>query len=403
LFKMKMNTQIFLAIVLGVLTGLYATEFGLLVSPIGDVFLSLLKMIVIPLVLTSIVMGIVSLGDIKNLGKLGGWTALFFVVTTVISSAIGLVAATVFSPGKGHVLDIGSQGVATAVQPASIIDLIVDIVPQNVFKAMADGSILPVIFFAMVLGTALISIGDRGKAFVDMIDGFNEILLKIVDWIMMVAPIGIFALIASLIARTGMEAFKPVALYVGTVLFGLGVHAFLVLPMIVIVLGKRSPIQFFRDLSPALAMAFSTSSSVATLPITMDCLKKRSSLSQRVVGFVCPLGATVNMDGTALYQLVAAVFIAQVYGITLTPLHLATILFTAVMASIAAAGIPGAGLITMVIIFNSVGIPIEGLGLILAVDRILDMCRTTVNVYSDSVGALVISRTGSKEGVVSPG
>lgn len=393
----KLNTQILLGILLGIAAGVFLKEDAAMLVPIGELFLRLLKMLIVPLVLTSIIMGVVGLGDIKHLGKMGIKAGVLFVTTTVIAASIGIVLTLIIQPGKGANLELlrsstsNIQNMATT-DPTSLGMLVTHIVPSNIAGAMADGQILPVIFFALIFGMALIAIGKRAETMIKVVDSMNEAVLKMVDWIMRLAPIGVFALIASLVGLTGREAFKPLALYVTVVLVGLAIHAFIVLPSYLVAFGRFSPMHFLKNMLPAFGTAFSTSSSIATLPLTMDCLKKRLRIPDKVVSFVCPLGATINMDGTALYQAVASVFIAQVYGVNLSLTQMVIIVVTATLASVGAAAIPSAGLITMAIIFNTVGLPLEGIMLILAVDRVLDVFRTTVNVYSDAVASVIVGR-----------
>ncbi|MBT5856107.1 dicarboxylate/amino acid:cation symporter [bacterium] len=390
---MKLNTQIFLGLILGVVVGLVLGDAAVLFETVGEVFLRLLKMLIIPLILSSIVMGIVSLGDVHHLGKLGGRTGFYFLGTTLLSCTLGAFIATMLKPGIGSGLTVANfSGEALTNETMSWGTIFTQIVPSNIVGSMAQGQMLPTIFFALIFGAALISIGPKGEKIIQWMDSFNEVILKLVDWVMRLAPIGVFALMAALVGDTGLEAFVPLALYILTVLLGLFIHGLIFLPIILIVFGGFSPFVLIRHASPALAMAFSTSSSMATLPITMDFLKKKVGISNRVASFVCPLGATINMDGTALYQVVASIFIAQVYGIHLSMGQLAIIVVTATLASIGAAAIPSAGLVTMAIILNAVGLPIEGIGLILAVDRILDMVRTSVNVLSDLVGSVIVAR-----------
>lgn len=267
-----------------------------------------------------------------------------------------------------------------------------EMVPSNIFKALAEDKVLPTIFFSILLGSTLATTKDKSGPLISLFDALNEVMMKLTEWIMALAPLGVFALMATTVGKMGLSVFKPLALYMLTVLAGLGVHAFLVLPSLLRFLGLFSPWTFFKAMLSALATAFSTASSAATLPVTMECLEKNAKVPNEVVSFVVPLGATVNMDGTALYEAVAAIFIAQAYGITLTLPQQLTVSLTATLASIGAAAIPGAGLVTMVIVLKAVNLPLEGIGMILAVDRILDMCRTTVNVWGDACGSAVIAR-----------
>lgn len=393
-FKMKLHMQIFFGIVLGVFVGILFREHIMFLEPIGDVFIRLLKMLIIPIIFASLVVGVMNLGTIQNLGRLGVKTFIYYLVTSLVSVSIGLIFVNIIQPGQGSalVLEPNSFDVSQVNAPFSFLKVFMEIVPDNIVFAMANEKMLGVIFFSIIFGCALLSIDRRSKALSDVINGLNNVVLKITDWVMSLAPLGVFALTAVIVGKTGFSAFKPVAFYMLTVLLALGFHLAVVLLGALVFLGKYSPILFLKHMFPALATAFSTDSSVATLPVTMDCLEKDVGVSKKVVGFVAPLGATVNMDGTALYEAVAAMFIAQVYGIDLSLTEQLVVMVTATLASIGAAGIPSAGLVTMVVVLRAVNLPLEGIGLLLAVDRLLDMCRTTVNVFGDSCGAVIIAR-----------
>lgn len=390
--KLRLHTQILLGMALGVVAGLLLGERVTLVAPVGKIFISLLKMIIMPLILASIVMGMVSIGDVRRLGRVGIKTFVYYLVTTFAATFIGLVMVNLLHPGVGMAQGMVGGALLTRRAPPSLLSVVMDIFPTNIFKALAEDRVLPVIFFSLLLGSALATIKEKSGVLVPFFDGLNEVMMKITEWIMALAPLGVFALMATTVGKMGLSVFKPLALYMFAVLAGLGIHAFLVLPGLLRFVGRYSPWPFFKSMLSALATAFSTASSAATLPVTMECLERRAGVPNKVVSFVVPLGATVNMDGTALYEAVAAIFIAQAYGITLTLPQQLTVSLTATLASIGAAAIPGAGLVTMVIVLRAVNLPIEGIGMILAVDRILDMCRTTVNVWGDACGAAVIAR-----------
>ena len=388
--KLKLHTQIILAIILGAIFGIIFPNSLHLTAPIGTIFIRLLKMIIVPLVLASIVMGVVSLGDIRHVGKLGIRTFGLFMLTTLLSASIGLFLGHTLTPG----LDANMGQVATLSQdiaPPTVSQILIDIVPKNIFQAFSESKMLSVIFFALLMGLALTAIGERGKPLLQFIDGLNSLMMKITDWVMAIAPIGVFALMASMIAKTGLKAFASLALYMICVVIGLFIHAFITLPSLLMVLSGFSPVVLARQLFTALATAFSTSSSAATLPITMDSLIKRTKVSSRITSFIIPLGTTINMDGTALYQAVATIFIAQVYGINISFSQMVIIALMTTLASIGAAAIPSAGIITMAMILRSVNVPIEGIGLIFAVDRLLDMCRTTVNVWGNACVTVIMA------------
>jgi Na+/H+-dicarboxylate symporter len=312
--------------------------------------------------------------------------------TTLLAVGVGLILVNLFEPGVGVELGVEKDAEVALATAPSVVSVIKDIIPKNLFKAMAEDKVLSIIFFSLILGAALSSVGKKAKPLVSLFEAFNSVMMKITDWIMRLAPLGVFALMASTIGQMGLSVIKPLALYMATVALGLGIHAFITLPILLGVFGRYSPLKFIRNMFSAVATAFSTASSAATLPITMDCLEKNAGVSNKVASFVLPLGATVNMDGTALYEAVAAMFIAQAYNIDLTLGQQLVIMLTATLASIGAAAIPGAGLVTMVIVLKAVGLPLEGIGMILAVDRLLDMCRTAVNVWGDACGAAVVAR-----------
>jgi proton glutamate symport protein len=390
--KFKVHTQILTAIVLGILTGLVLGEKTTHLKIVGDMFIRLLRMIIIPLILASMVTGIVSLGDIRRLGRLGLKTFCYYTATTILAVSVGLVLVNLTKPGIGVDLAVESAVDLSGQEVVSVISIIESIIPKNLLEAMADDKVLSIIFFSLLLGVAISSIGEKGKPLVALFESFNAVMMKITGWIMYLAPLGVFALMAYTIGMMGLSVFRPLAVYMATVILGLSIHGFVTLSILVGTVGKYSPIKLIKDVFSAVATAFSTASSAATLPITMDCLRTNTGVSNKVTSFVLPLGATVNMDGTALYEAVAAMFIAQAYGISLSVGQQLVIMATATLASIGAAAIPGAGLVTMVIVLRAVNLPLEGIGMILAVDRLLDMLRTAVNVWGDSCGAAVVAR-----------
>jgi proton glutamate symport protein len=389
--KLKVHTQILISIILGVVAGILLGEKAIHIKIVGDMFIRLLKAIIIPLILASMVAGIVSLGDVRKLGRIGLRTFIYYAATTTLAVGVGLILVNLMRPGVG--VDIGIEAGAdlSGGEVPSVISIIRDIIPANLFDAMAKDKVLSVIFFSLLLGVAISSIGEKGRPLVTFFEAFNAVMMKITDWIMRLAPFGVFALMAYTIGSMGLSVIKPLIVYMATVVIGLTIHACVTLPVLLKTLGKYSPLKFIRDVFSAVATAFSTASSAATLPITMDCLQENTGVSNKVTSFVLPLGATVNMDGTALYEAVAAMFIAQAYGIDLSIGQQIVIMLTATLASIGAAAIPGAGLVTMVIVLRAVNLPLEGIGMILAVDRILDMLRTAVNVWGDACGAAVVA------------
>jgi len=395
--RLKVHTQILIAIVSGTMVGLALGEKAVHLKVAGDIFIRLLKMIIIPLILASMVAGIVSLGDIRRLGRIGLKTFIYYTATTLLAVGVGLVLVNVMKPGVG--VDMGAEAAVDMAdrETPSIISIIEDIIPENVFAGMAENKVLSVIFFSLLLGIAISSTGEKARPLTAFFESLNTVMMKVTDWIMRLAPVGVFALIAYTIGTMGLSVVKPLAVYMVTVVLGLGIHAFVTLPVLLILFGKYSPFKFIKDMFSAVATAFSTASSAATLPITMECLRENTGVSNKVASFVLPLGATVNMDGTALYEAVAAMFIAQAYGISLSIGQQLVIMLTATLASIGAAAIPGAGLVTMVIVLRAVNLPLEGIGMILAVDRILDMLRTAVNVWGDACGTAVVARLEGEE------
>jgi Na+/H+-dicarboxylate symporter len=390
--KLKVHTQILIAIGIGIAVGIIFGEKASHLKIVGDIFIRLLKMIIIPLILSSMVAGIVSLGDVRKLGRIGLKTFIYYLATTTLAVGVGLVLVNLMRPGVNVNMVEETTDVLSSREVPSVISIIYDIIPENIFDAMAKDKVLSIIFFSLLLGIAISSIGEKGKSLVTLFEAFNTVMMKITGWIMHLAPFGVFALMAYTIGTMGLSVIKPLIAYMATVIFGLIIHACITLPLLLRSFGNYSPVKFIRDVFSAVATAFSTASSAATLPITMECLQENTGVSNKVTSFVLPLGATVNMDGTALYEAVAAIFIAQAYGIELGIGQQLVIMLTATLASIGAAAIPGAGLVTMVIVLRAVNLPLEGIGMILAVDRILDMLRTAVNVWGDACGTAIIAR-----------
>ncbi|MEC4673394.1 MAG: dicarboxylate/amino acid:cation symporter [Nitrospirota bacterium] len=397
----------------GILIGGFAPTTGRSIQFLGELFLKALFVMVVPLVMSSIVVGVSSLGDVRKLGPLGARTVTFFMATTGIAVIIGLVLVLLIEPGvssHSETLNIQEADSANFSQrmenkPTTIGELLKTIltglVPKNLFSAMVNAEVLPLIIFSLVFGGILTTLGEKGELVIRFFDGVNEAIMAMVHLLMWTAPIGIGALLAGRLGEAGgFSGFWPqlvqLGAYAGTVIIALLIHALIVLPLILQFIGKQKVPTYARNLSTALTTAFSTSSSSATLPVTMGAVIDEHGISSRTARFVLPLGATINMNGTALYEAVAAVFIAQSYGIELTLAHTIIIVLTATLAAVGAAGIPEAGLVTMVIVLKAVDLPIEGISLILVIDWFLDRCRTTVNVWSDAVGAAVIDALGKR-------
>lgn len=381
--------------VAGVFYGWYAGEAALSVGWLGTLFLNALKMTIIPLIVASIISGIGSLGDIRQMGRLGGTTVAYYFATTGIAVFIGLLVVNWIQPGAGIALtqtEVPERILAK--QDTGISDIFLSMISPNLIDAAAETQLLPLIVFAILFAMALTTAGDKARPVFAVFDGINEAMMKLVIWIMHLAPVGIFALIAARLGSVGggeqfMAEIKAVGLHVVTVLTGLLIHG-VVLVLIMLFIARRG-FDYLLGMARALVTAFGTASSSATLPLTMECARE-NKVDPKAVKFVLPLGATINMDGTALYEAAAVMFIAQAYGIDLSLMQQALVFITATLAAIGAAGIPEAGLVTMVIVLTAVGLPLEGIALLLAVDWFLDRFRTTINVWGDSVGAAVIDR-----------
>ena len=417
--KLALHWKIIIGLVLGVLFGLLSSSMGwndfviYWIKPVGTVFVNLLKLIAMPLVVASLIVGVSSLSDVSKLSRLGGKTIGIYLATTVIAITIGLVTVNVLQPGSYLSAqkrdELKSRYATEAASKTEKVDMVteqgplqplVDMVPDNLFKALGDNTnMLQVVFFAVFFGIALILLPREKTTYVrGFFEGVNEIILKLVDLIMGMAPYGVFALLASLIAEfagnnpaDAIELLQALSVYSLTVIIGLGSMIFIIYPIIFKLFTKFSYVRFFKGIAPAQMLGFSTSSSSATLPVTMERVEEHLGVSDEVSSFVLPLGATINMDGTSLYQAVATVFIAQAFGTDLSLAQQLTIVLTATLASIGSAGVPGAGMVMLVIVLESVGLDTAGIALIVAVDRILDMVRTVVNITGDAAVAVVVA------------
>ncbi|MBT7598104.1 MAG: dicarboxylate/amino acid:cation symporter [Gemmatimonadetes bacterium] len=407
---MALHWQILAALILGALAGVVIPDVVTSVDFVGDLFLKGLRMVIVPLITTSIICGVAGLGGGEGVGRLSGKTLLYYTMTSLLAIVTGLILVNLTQPGVGVDLGLADRPERLAASMdrfgdspgAALIRLLLDLVPSNPFAAMAEGNMLQIIVFALLFGTFITRLPEaQRKPLESIFTSAFAVMMKLTHFILSFAPLGIFALVGRTVARTGIDVFAGLGIYALTVLLGLLIHACVTLPILLSVLGRLRPHIHAQAMSPALLTAFSTSSSSATLPLTLDCLENRAGVSNRVTSFVAPLGATVNMDGTALYECVAALFIAQAYGVELSILQQGLVVVTALLASIGAAGIPMAGLVMISVILTAVGLPLEGVGLILAVDRVLDMCRTTVNVWSDTCGDALIARSEGEKGLVS--
>lgn len=392
--KMQLTTKILLGLILGIIVGMLlqgAPEIAqTYIKPFGTLFLNLIRMIIVPLVFSSLVVGAASIGDPKALGRIGGKTLGYYLVTTAFAVTVGLLLATILQPGAG--LSIPVAATAEAAEVPSIINTLLNMVPANPLKGLVDGNILQVIVFALFLGIGSTSLPENiSKPFIGFFNSLAEIMYKITAFVMLLAPIGVFALIVPVVSSYGLDVLKPLSMVIFAVYLGCVIHAVLVYSTAVKVFGKMSPVRFFKGIAPAAVTAFSTSSSAGTLPVTIRNTRDNLGVSEKIASFVLPLGATINMDGTALYQGVCALFLAQVYGIDLSVGQMVTIIITATLGSIGTAGVPGAGFIMLTLVLQSVGLPLEGLVLIAGIDRILDMARTSVNVIGDASCAVVVA------------
>lgn len=362
-----------------------------------DVFLSLLRSIVMPLVVVCMIAGVTAAGSTGRLGRLGLYSIGYYMTTTAISVLIGLTLVSIIRPGAGFPLP-DSIAIPEAIAGAKgLAEIFASMIPSNIFGAMSSGETLPVIFFSILAGVAIVLTGEKAEPVAKFFESAYHVVMRLALIIVQTVPVGVAILMALMLAEGGLEVLASLPKYIGAVVGGLAIHA-VVLSLILAYVARRRVVSYIAAVSPALATAFVTSSSGATLPLTVECVRDNAKVSPRAVNFVLPLGATINMDGTALYEAVAVVFIAQAYGIELSLGGLIVVFITATIAAVGAAAIPSAGLFTMVIVLSAVGIPIEGIGLILGVDHFLDMCRTTLNVYGDTVGAATVARLVPEEG-----
>ncbi|MBP1932237.1 dicarboxylate/amino acid:cation symporter [Ammoniphilus resinae] len=403
--KMNLLTKILIAFVLAIVAGVLFGPAIEVVKPLGDLFLRLIKFIMVPLVLASLVVGVASIGDLRSLGRIGGKTVAYYLVTTAIAVTIGLVLGNLFAPGAG--LDLaGTTDKVAANETPGIIATLLAIVPTNPFAALVEGNMLQIIFFAIFLGLAITVLGEKARTVHTFFEQLAEIMYKITGIVMRFAPYGIFGLMAPTVGQYGLSVILPLLKIILVVAAGCILHAALFYSLSVRLFAKMNPFTFFKGIAPASLVAFSTSSSAGTLPVTIKCTEENLGVPTKVSSFVLPLGATINMDGTALYLGVCSLFVAQFFGVDLSIAQQATIVLTATLASIGTAGVPSAGLIMMTMVLASVGLPLEGIALIAGVDRILDMFRTSVNVTGDASAAVVVAASeggltsvaGSREG-----
>lgn len=403
--KLGLTTKIFIGLIAGAIFGILlnyivpqsAFKEEIIINGIlyviGQGFIRLMQMLVVPLVFCSLVCGSMSIGDTKKLGTIGVKTLLFYLATTAIAISVALAIANLINPGTG--LDMSSvtatTSAVTTTETASFVDTLLNIIPTNIFQGLASGTMLQIIFFALLLGIIIAKLGDRVEIVGNFFSQFNDIMMEMTMIVMKVAPVGVFCLIGKTFAGIGFEAFLPMLKYMLGVFLALGVQCFIVYLGLLKLFTGLNPIIFIKNFFPVMAFAFSTATSNATIPLSIDTLAKKMGVSKRVSSFTIPLGATINMDGTAIMQGVAVVFAAQAYGILLTPMDYITVIGTATLASVGTAGVPGVGLITLTMVFNSVGLPVEAIALIMGIDRILDMTRTAVNITGDAVCTTIVA------------
>ncbi len=399
-FPIPLHYQIIIMLITGGFFGYFFSSATLYTNWIGDVFLRGLNMIIIPLILTSIITGVASVGSGGNLGRLGLKTIGFYIISTLAAVITGFFLVSLIKPGTGAELGLAAPVDDISLAAGNFGSTLKEIIPANIFESLAEGNMLSIIFFAVLFGYFITKINEKPRqTLIDFLNAVLDVIMKITMFVIRLTPLGVFSISAKVIAQQVQmgneisEVIGRLGLYFITVLAGLLIHGFLTLPLSVRLLGRANPLKHIKNMATPLLTAFSTSSSNATLPLTMEAVEYKDGVSNRIASFTLPLGATINMNGTALYECVAVIFIAQAYGIELTLVQQLTVVFTALLAAIGSAGIPMAGLVMMAVVLKSVGLPLEGIGLVLAVDRILDMFRTAINVYGDTCAAVIIARS----------
>lgn len=394
---MNLSVQIFASLVLSVIVGLFLGDSAVVpvktwIAPVGTMFINLIKMMIVPVVLCSLIVGMTSMGDMKKLGRIGIKTVAFYMVTTAIAIVIGFGVAGVIEPGVGMALP--AEAAPKVKEAPSIMQVFVNMIPKNPIESMAKADILPVIVFALFIGAGIISVGGKkGALLINVFDSGAEVCYKIIAMIMRLAPIGVFCLLLPVVVQNGPKVLLPLLSVIMAMAVGSIIHAVIVYSGIAAAVGHMSPVKFFRGMAEAMAIAFTTCSSAGTLPVNMKNTQEKLGVKRDIASFILPLGATINMDGTALYMGVCSLFIANVYNIPLTVDQMMLIILTGTLASIGTAGVPGAGLIMLAMVLQSVGLPMEGLALVAGIDRVLDMFRTTLNITGDAAVAVAIDAT----------
>ena len=401
--KLSLTSKIFIGLIAGVICGVI---FNLFVPAsyvrdtiiidgicyvIGNGFIKLMKMLVVPLVFCSLVCGASAIGDTKTLGTVGGKTIAFYLATTAIAVTVAISVAALIKPGIGLNMNLIEAENVTVAEKTSAVDTLLDIIPDNPFSSLANGNMLQVIVFALIVGILLAKMGERAELVANFFSQFNDLMMEMTNLVMSFAPIGVFFMLTRTFANLGFDAFIPLLKYMGSVVLGLGVQCFVVYMILLFVFTRLNPFKFIKKFFPVMAFAFSTSTSNATIPLNIETLEEKIGVSRKVSSFTIPLGATINMDGTSIMQGVAVVFAAQAYGINLGISGYLTVIATATLASIGTAGIPSVGLVTLTMVFSAVGLPVEAITLIMGIDRILDMLRTAVNVTGDAVCTTVVA------------
>ncbi|MGM0900789.1 MAG: dicarboxylate/amino acid:cation symporter [Bacillota bacterium] len=394
--KIGMLAQIFIGFILAVILGALLGPKMEVVQPLGDLFLRLIKFIVVPLVLASLITGITSLNNVKKLLSVGGKTIAYFMVTTLLAVSIGLLVGTVIGPGKGLDIAIPTENAEKQEMP-SVIDTFLNIIPTNPFESLSTGNILQIIFIAIAIGMAITAVGEKAKPLADLFESLAQVMYKITGFIMKLAPIGIFGIMAPIVGNYGLAIILPLLKVILAVAIACAIHLLVTYSIAVRTLGKMSPFQFIKGILPAGLVAFTTASSSATLPVSIKNTEENLGVSKEISSFVLPLGSTVNMDGGAIYQGIAVIFIAQFFNVDLSFSQIITVMLMAMLVSIGAAGVPGAGLIMLTMVLQSVNLPLEGIALVAAIDRILDMFRTCINVMGDASAAVIVQESENKK------
>ncbi len=401
--KMGLTTKIFIALILGLIVGIIFNIFipnsyvrdtvfvdGIFYV-IGNGFIRLMKMLVVPLVFFSLICGASSIGDTKSLGKVGGKTIIFYLATTALAVTVAITVASIIKPGIGLDMSSIEKGSTTSAESTSVVDTLLNIIPENPIASLANGTMLQVILFALIVGVLLAKMGERAELISNFCNQCNNLMMEMTNFVMSLAPIGVFCMLAKTFANLGFNAFLPLGKYMCSVVLGLGVQLLVVYMVLLFIFTRLNPFRFLKKFFPVMAFAFSTSTSNATIPMNIDTLEEKMGISRKISSFTIPLGATINMDGTSIMQGVAVVFAAQAYGMELGIKGYITVIATATLASVGTAGIPSVGLVTLSMVFAAVGLPIEAIALIMGIDRILDMMRTAVNITGDAVCTTIVA------------